>query len=103
MKIKLLYFGTKLQRIWVIHTQQMYTILRSIVCVYVRLSHMILVQIKKIKNKVNLECGGTTYYIFIEPRRWGWMGWLADPGQLVETNNEQTSSFVYKILNNGIS
>lgn len=41
----------------------MYTILRSIVCVYVRLSHVILVQIKKIKNKVNLDCGDTITFL----------------------------------------
>lgn len=41
----------------------MYTILRSIVCVYVRLSHMILVKIKKIKNKVNLDFGGTITFL----------------------------------------
>lgn len=41
----------------------MYAILRSIVCVYVRLSHMILVQIKKIKNKVSLDWGGTITFV----------------------------------------
>lgn len=36
-----------------------YTIIRSIVCVYGRYTHMILVQVKNVKNKVNLDCGNT--------------------------------------------